>query len=359
MKTSSARAQNDRAAASGAQPRVSVAWWRWLLSGVGDKQRVSYYRQLATLLDAGVPIQKAVQLAGRALGWGGRGIAKDTEQTVASGSPLHEALERYRYALPDWHLQMIRAAEESGTLPAILMELAGYVEERIRMRRALLQELIYPSVVFLAFCFIPPFPDLFLGRISVAQYLWAAFQPILYVALVVGTVYGVLKLEIASPAFRYAVQTVLNSVPVLGPALVRLAGARFALILRALYVAGLPLHQALLAAGRSCGNEVLNRGAAEAARFVREGRPLVEALARTRAFPAHLLAAVEVGEESGRLDDVLDRLQKAYAADARHALRILARVFTLLLYLAVVALVAWKVLRFWMDYVDMVRGLTP
>ncbi len=329
--------------------------WRWLLPEVGAKRRADFYRQLANVLDTGVPVQRAVELASRSLGPGGRRIRDALLDAVKKGDPLYTALERFPHVFPWWHLAMIRASEETGTLPRTLRELAVYTEEGVQQRRAIISELTYPFFVFVAFCFIPPFPALFLGQISMSQYLARALTPLLLVFGVVFAIYAGVRLQLVSRHLRLTVDSILNAIPVLGPAIAKLSLARFALILRSLYVAGLTLDRALEGAGQGCGNEVFRRAAERAAEAVRRGESMYRALAETRSFPPQFLSIIESGEEAGRLDEVLDRLYRIYSEEGRHAVRVLSKVFTTVLYLIIVVMVAIYIIRFWLAYVEQIQ----
>ena len=340
-------------------PQLAVPWWQWLLPPVSQKRVGLFYRQLAQMLEAGVRLQRSVELAGETLGPGGARIVRDLLETIRSGNPLYEALQRYPHVFAWWQLEMIRQGELSGALPLVLRELAEHCDERVRMRRAILSDLAYPSLVFVAFCFIPPFPKLFLGQISLAQYLLRALTPLGLVAAGVVAVYAVRRLNLASRSVRYAVSALVHAVPGLGKALTKLALARFALVLRALYVAGARLDQALSGAARACGSEVYARGGRRAAEAVRAGHSLYEALVRTGAFPQQFLSIVKTGEEAGALDDVLERLRRAYAEEGRMAIRTLSRIFTMGVYLLIMLMVAWQVISFWVGYAEQIRGVMP
>ncbi len=340
-------------------PKRAVAWWRWLLPPVSTKQLALFYRQLAQLLEGGVALERSIELAGQALGPGGRHIVRDLLRTVRDGDPMYEALQQYPHVFPWWHLEMIRQGELSGKLPSVLRELAAHCDERVSLRRAIISDLIYPALVFVAFCFIPPFPALFLGRITLGEYLVRAFTPL---ALVVGgavALYIALRLNLVSQRLRHAVTVVLNAVPALGAALSKLALARLALVLRALYVAGARIDHALAGAGRACGNEVYRAAAERAAAAIGRGETLYQALADTRAFPPQFLSVVQSGEEAGALDDALDRLQRVYAEEGRVAIRTLSRIFTMAIYLLIVLLVAWHVISFWLGYAEQLRSVMP
>ncbi len=339
--------------------QASVAWWQWLFPPAGAKQLALFYRQLAQLLDGGVGLERSIELAGQGLGPGGRRIVADMLATVRSGNPLYEALQQYPHVFPWWHLEMIRQGELSGTLPSVLRELSAYCDERVRLRRSIISDLMYPSLVFLAFCFIPPFPALFLGQISFGQYLARALTPVLLVVGAIFAVYVAARLNLVNRRVRHAVTLVVNAVPAVGTALSKLALARFSLVLRALYVAGARIDQALSGAGRACGNEVYRSAAERAARAVARGDTLYTALADTRAFPQQFLTIVQSGEEAGALDDVLERLQRAYAEEGRMAIRTLSRIFTMSVYLLIVLLVAWQVISFWLGYAEQIRNVMP
>jgi len=320
----------------------------------GDRHLGMFYRQLATLLEAGVAIDRAVEVGGRGLGGlrGGR-IVQRLVDGLRAGEQLHLLLRQFPHAFPSWHVQLIETGERTGRLPLVLRDLAEHCAERVARRRAMLTELAYPIVVVHAMFFLWRVPELFLGQIGFGTYMLSALGPLSILYAAAFGYYAAVRLGAFSPAVRYAAFTILHAVPVIGSVVKKITVSRFAMALRALYESGVDLEHALPAAGRASGNEVLAKAAEEASAAIATGSTLYDALAATHAFPARTLTMLATGEEAGRLDETLEKIEQSYSEEARHAVRLLSRAFTLAAYLLVALAVAVRVISFYMSYVNM------
>jgi len=265
-------------------------------------------------------------------------------------------LRQFPHVFTQWHVQLIETGERTGRLPLILRDLAEHCAERVARRRAMLTELAYPIVVVHAMFFLWRVPDLFLGQIGFGTYMLSSLGPL---AVLYGIAFGyfaAVRLGAFSPAVRYAAFTVLHAVPVIGSVVMKITVARFAMALRALYESGVDLERALPPAGRASGNEVLAKAADQASAAIATGSTLYDALADTHAFPPRTLTMLATGEEAGRLDETLAKIEQTYSEEARHAVRLLSRAFTLGAYLLVALAVAARVISFYMNYVSMLRS---
>jgi len=324
----------------------------------GDRLLGLFYRQLATLLDAGVTLDRAVEVAGRGLGRpAGRRMVKAIVEGIKSGEQLHVLLRDYPHVFREWHVELIATGERTGRLPAILRDLAATCAERVERRRAIITELAYPAVVVHAMFFLWRVPELFLGQISLGQYLLSALGPLGIIYGIVFGTYAGLRLGAFSPTLRRAVLTVLHAVPVIGNVVMKLSTARFAMALRSLYEAGVDLQHALPPAGRASGNDVLAAAAQRASEAIAAGSTLYDALADTRCFPEATLSMLATGEEAGRLDETLAKIEHTHSEEARHAIKILSRAFTLLAYMLVALAVAARVIGFFMQYASMLQSI--
>ncbi len=323
----------------------------------GDRHLCTFYRQLATLLEAGVAIDRAVEVGGRGLGGlRGRRIVERLGEGVKAGEQLHVLMRQFRHVFPHWHVQLIETGERTGRLPLILRDLAEHCAQRLARRRAMISELAYPIVVVHAMFFLWRVPELFLGQINFSTYMLSALGPLSVLYAIAFGYYAAVRLGAFSPAVRYATFTVLQAVPMIGSVVMKITVARFAMALRALYESGVDLEHALPPAGRASGNEVIAKAAHQASAAIAAGSTLYDALAGTHAFPARTLSMLATGEEAGRLDEVLEKIEQSYSEEARHAVRLLSRAFTLAAYLLVALAVAARVISFYMSYVNMLTS---
>jgi general secretion pathway protein F len=286
-------------------------------------------RQLSTLLGAGVPLVGALQsVATQVDDPESRQVLFDLLEAVRGGSPLARAVEAHPGTFPNLYASMVRAGEESGTLPLSLTRLADHLEEQARTRNRVRSALTYPLlmavvaalvVVFLLTFVVPKIVGVFshLGAalplptrilIGISDVLAATWWALLL--LVAGSVLGIRR-YLATDRGKRARDTLLLRLPLVGRLEHLSALSRFARTLSTLISGGIPVDRALRIVAPVVGNVVITGRIAASADRVVEGATLSESLRPHPEIPMTLVQIVAVGEESGALGDLLYR-----AADA-------------------------------------------
>jgi len=286
-------------------------------------------RQLATLVGAGVPLVGALQsVTTQVDDPESRQVLVDLLEAVRGGAPLARAVESHPETFPNLYASMVRAGEESGTLPLSLTRLANHLEEQARTRNRVRSALTYPLlmavvaalvVVFLLTFVVPKIVGIFshLGRalplptrilIGITDVLAASWWALLL--LTAGAVLGIRK-YLATERGRKARDTLLLRLPLVGRLEHLSALSRFARTLSTLISGGIPVDRALRIVAPVVGNAVITEQIAASADRVVEGATLSESLRPHPEIPLTLVQMVAVGEESGALGDLLYR-----AADA-------------------------------------------
>lgn len=286
-------------------------------------------RELATLLSAGLPLDRALDVV-RALG-----VDKRLDQSlvaardrVRSGSGLADALA-HETVLPKLVLSLIRAGELAGSLDEALRRAAEYQERAHLLTESIKSALIYPiilvataglSITFILTTVLPEFKPMFAEagqalplptRIVMAagdlvdSYGWA-----LLVSLILGG-YG-LRRALRRPVFRRRWDGALLRLPILGSLILKTEIARFSRTLGTLLASGLPLPAALATTRDVMGNRAMADAVEAMARDLRAGEGLSDLLRRTDLFPTLVVQLVRVGEESGKLEDMLLRQAEIY-----------------------------------------------
>lgn len=315
-------------------------------------------RQMAGLLSSGIPLARALDViageegADKAIGR----LCISLLCGVRSGISLAEAMER-EGVFPPLALGMVRAGETAGDLDGVLDRLALHYEKQHRMEQSVRSALTYPvilsvmalAVVLVIFTLVlPQFHDLFDGLdtlplttralMSVSDFLvryW--YLPPLILAA--GVVAGHLALRIG-PVRRGADRLKLY-LPGVGGVLRTLYTARFARSLSSLYSGGTPILAALCAARDALGNTYLMDQFEEVVQSVRSGAPLSAALSGVEGFRPRLISAIEVGEESGRLEEMLSGAASAMELDAQHGAKRLMTVLEPVLVVVMAAVVGF------------------
>jgi len=308
--------------------------------GIRGRELVAFTQQLATLLEAGLPIDRALGIqeeltASPRL----RTIIGDVLRSVRGGTSLGEALAKHHpRPFSRLYVNMVRAGERGGVLEQTLRRLAEFLEEAQEFRDALLSALIYPTllaavggaaVVFLMTFVIPRFADIFrdLGStiplptqvllvISawLRRYWWAIIGTALAAALA-------LRVRMATPAGRLQADRILLRLPVLGRIALDTEVARFARITGTLLRSGVPMLAALAVVKDMMGNQVLARAVDSLGDGVRGGAGLSKPMVDTGVFPALAIHMARVGEETGRLDEMLLKVGATFETDTRKNLK--------------------------------------
>lgn len=296
-----------------------------------------FYRHLGAALRAGIPLAQGIALAGEACG--DARVARagaDVVRRLRAGGTLARSLAAHPGVFGETDVALVSVAEEHGRLDAALQKLAERGEAGHHARRRFLLALAYPSFLLLALLFLPPLGVLV--RESPAAYLRAVARGAFPLVAPAATIAAALLLfRRAAPA---AFARTLLSVPVVGRALKKLAIARFASSLAALFDAGVDVRRSLRLAVRALANPYLERRCAAVPRVVEKGGTLAAALAEPGIFPSELVGAVDVGERAGELPRALDAFARLAEEEGDRAMTALAIAVPVLIYLLVAAAIA-------------------
>jgi general secretion pathway protein F len=317
----------------------------WSRNRASARDRLLFTQELATLLNAGVPLDRALTICAELTGNRVfREILSDVLRQVRGGKSLAEALESQGKIFSRLYVNMVRAGQASGTLGAVFQRLAELETASSEWRSQLISSLIYPalltavaiaSIVVLMNVVVPRFAEVFESTglpIPLPTYL------LLEASRMIQTYGWVVLIAIAAGAvmFRRALNTssgrmkwdsFLLRVPLVGGLLQRAETARFARTMATLTAGSVPLVQSLGLAKDVVGNRVMADSLDRVAQGVKRGEGLAEPIRKTGVFPplaAHLLT---VGEETGRLDTVFERLANIYDRETQTAVRRLTALF--------------------------------
>jgi general secretion pathway protein F len=324
------------------EPRSRLAL-NWPALGVGRVSRrevLTFTHQLGTLVEAGLPLDRAlVILEDLAPSERLRLITTDILKSIRGGSSLAEAMAKHQpRPFSRLAVNMVRAGEKGGVLEATLKRLAELLEESQEFKEALVSALIYPillttvggaAVVFLLTFVIPRFVDIFkdLGQAlplptqillavsgAVQHYWWMIAVVVL--AVVVG-----IRAMLGSEAGRWQWDRLVLRVPLLGEVVLKTETARFARVLGTLLKSGVPVLTALGVVRELAGNQVLGRAIDRVADGVRRGAGITSPLGESRAFPPMAVHIVRVGEETGRLEEMLLKLAGDFESEVRRLVK--------------------------------------
>ncbi|MBI5387469.1 MAG: type II secretion system F family protein [Verrucomicrobia bacterium] len=319
------------------------------------QQRADFYHQLAQLTAAGVTLLSALEMAERAPpDRSYRAPLHRVRGAIQEGGTFSEALQQTGAWLPPFDRALLHAGEHSGRLPNCFKLLADHYTDRARLARQVIGDLIYPLLLLHLAVFIFPFAQLFVSG-DLPGYLMktvGVLAPLYAAALVaIWALQGRHK-----TAWREAVERLLHPIPVLGAARRALALSRLASALEALLSAGVTIIEAWQMAALACGSPVLQREVARWQPQLRSGSTPGEIVSTSRLFPDVFSNLYCTGEASGQLDESLRNLAKYFQEEGTRKLHLVARWAPMLIYFAIVLLVAWKIVQFWLGYFQQINN---
>jgi general secretion pathway protein F len=296
-------------------------------------------RELATLLDAGVELERAlgivVELSGRPAI---QTLFQSILEEVRGGAALSDALEKRANRFPPSYVSMVRAGEIGGALPVVFERLATYLESAHASRENLRSAMVYPilllvmailSVVVMVSVVLPQFQPLFasagkelplLTRIMLSAS--DAVQQYGLIALVLVFAGGILfRQRLRNPAARLIWHRHLLSAPLIGTLLLKLDIARFARTLGTLMQNGVATLAAFAIVRETMSNAHLAEGMGQAAERIQSGASISDALVAVPKFPDLAAHLIRVGEETGQLEEMLVRLALIYEDDSRRSVQ--------------------------------------
>ncbi len=301
-------------------------------SGVQAQELVKFVRQFATMIDAGLPLVQCLDiLAGQEENHVFKAALTDIKQTVEQGATFSDALRRHPKIFDDLFTNLVHAGEVGGILDTILNRLATYIEKAVKLKRQVRGALTYPTAVVIIMCIvmfvlltwvIPAFENMFAefgakGKLPKLTQLVIAVSNgfVNYLPFVLGGVIGIVVTIIQlyrRPAGKKFVHKMLLKLPVLGPVMQKIAVARFSRTLGTLLSSGVPILDAIEIVAKGAGNVVIEEGLMYARSKISEGRNLADPLAEISVFPGMVVQMVAVGEQTGALDQMLNKIADFY-----------------------------------------------
>jgi type IV pilus assembly protein PilC len=295
-----------------------------------SKQDLALFtRRLADLSGAGLPLDRVLQVvAEQSENKMLCTIAEQSLDDVRGGVPVSQALAKHPKHFNAVFTQTLRAGEASGQFPEVASRLADFQEKEVARRSQITSALVYPAilaftavfvVLFLLLFVVPKLSSVFkeLGndlpittKMLLASTDFITKNWILVLGILIGTAVG-LKVWLATPGGAYLRDQFLLKAPLIGPVVTKATISRFARVLGTLVYGGVPILEALDIAGLSAGNLVFHKSAKIVGDEVRAGRAIAEAMRDTQAFPPVLTHMVAIGEETGDLPQMLNRVSNS------------------------------------------------
>jgi type IV pilus assembly protein PilC len=294
------------------------------------KEIAIFFRQFSVMIDAGLPLVQCLEiLAANQENQAFQKTLTGVRTTVEGGATLANAMRGYPKVFDDLTTNMIEAGETGGILDIILQRLATYVEKAVRLKSAVKSALIYPVAVVgiaglivaaLLKWVVPIFANLFAGlgvalplptRIVIGLSAFIGTFWWVLIAAGVGVVFGLKQIR-KHPRGRYYFDKVLLHLPVIGSLLRKIAVGRFTRTLGTLITSGVPILEGLAITARTSGNAVLEEALMKVRKAIEEGRTIVDPLRECGVFPNMVTQMIGVGEATGAMDSMLQKIADFY-----------------------------------------------
>ncbi len=309
-------------------------------AGVDSKELAVFTRQFSVMIDAGLPLVQCLEiLAGQQENKTFQKVLTGVRGSVEGGATLSTSMKQYEKVFDPLYYNMVEAGETGGILDTILQRLSSYIEKNVKLKRAVQSAMIYPvSVITIAALVItlllwkvvPIFVTLFNGLdvdlplptrivIALSNFIGSIYGLMIFF-FIVGGVFAI-KFWYGTPQGRFTIDGLLLKLPVVGPVLRKIAVARFTRTLGTLISSGVPLLEGRDITARTSGNAVVEKAISQTRKAVEAGRSLVEPLKETDVFPGMVTQMIGVGEQTGAMDAMLQKIADFYEDEVDAAVK--------------------------------------
>jgi type IV pilus assembly protein PilC len=309
-------------------------------AGVNAKDLAVFTRQFSVMIDAGLPLVQCLEiLAGQQENKTFESVLTTTRASVEGGSTLSAAMRQHDKVFDALYVNLVEAGEAGGILDTILQRLANYIEKNVKLKRAVKSALVYPVAVLLVaggvitlllWKVVPIFATLFLGLgvalplptrivIALSNFVGSIFG-LMILVFIVGLAVGV-KLWHGTEKGRFILDGMLLKLPLVGILLRKIAVARFTRTLGTLISSGVPILEGLDITARTAGNAVIEKALGQVRKALEQGKNLADPLKETNVFPGMVTQMIGVGEQTGAMDAMLQKIADFYEEEVDAAVK--------------------------------------
>jgi type IV pilus assembly protein PilC len=364
-------------AARVAKPHAKTSINLFQRKKVKPKLLMIFTRQLATLIDAGLPLLRSLTvLAKQERDALLRNTINKMAETVQGGSTFSEALAQHPYIFNDLYVNMVRAGELGGVLELILGRLAEFQEKAAKIKGKVGGAMIYPIIVmtmavgimaFLLVFIVPkfeavfhdmlgdkPLPAVTLFVIGVSKFVQNHW--LLLIGVIVAVFAG-LRFANSTSGGRFIIDRFKLRVPLFGDLIRKTAISRFSRTLGTLVTSGVPILQALNITKETAGNMVIASAISQVHDSVKEGESIVQPLEASGAFPPMVISMIDVGEETGQLPDMLLKIADVYDDEVDNSVAALTAMLEPIMIVFLAVVVGTIVIALFMPLISIISGL--
>ncbi|MBI5342400.1 MAG: type II secretion system F family protein [Deltaproteobacteria bacterium] len=284
----------------------------WFGGKVSQRELAIFTRQFATMIDAGLPLVQCLDILGmQQENQTFKKIILKVKEDVESGSTFADALAKHPKTFDELFVNLVQAGEVGGILDTILSRLAAHIEKALRLAKKIKGAMVYPSTIVAKM-----FDDF-------GQALPAPTQAVLAMSAFTRKYFllGIVFVALAVVAMRWYRNTenghrnidrIYLKLPIVGPLLQKIAVARFARTLGTMVSSGVPILESMDIVAKSAGNRIIEEAILKARMSISEGKTIADPLSESKVFPAMVTQMVAVGEATGALDTMLNKIAEFY-----------------------------------------------
>jgi type IV pilus assembly protein PilC len=308
--------------------------------GVNAKELAIFTRQFSVMIDAGLPLVQCLEILGsQQENKFFQKVLVNTRSMVEGGSTLSTAMRSSPKVFDGLYVNMVEAGETGGILDIILQRLSSYIEKNVKLQRAVKSALVYPVgvltvaggvITLLLWKVVPIFATLFAGLgvtlplptkiVMALSNLVGSYFGLLALVGLVGSVFG-LKAWYGTPGGKFVLDTIVLKLPVIGLLMRKIAVARFTRTLGTLISSGVPILEGLDITAKTSGNAVVERALLKVRKALEEGKSLTEPLKECDVFPGMVTQMIAVGEQTGAMDAMLQKIADFYEEEVDAAVK--------------------------------------
>ncbi len=352
-------------------------------AAVSQKEMMVFTRQLATLIDAGLPLLQSLNvLAKQEPNPNLRATIVALGESVQGGSTFSEALAAYPKMFNKLFVNMVKAGEIGGVLEVVLNRLAEYQEKASRLRGKLTSAMVYPTIVlviavgilvFLMLVIVPKFKEMFEGQNmelpALSEFVFNfsdncmadSVVPMLpnAVLFIIALMVFIVGINVwkRTPKGGRAMDNLMLKLPKIGQLTKVSAVARFSRTFGTLVASGVPILQALLITRDTAGNVVVADSITKIHDSVREGESIVTPMSACSVFPPMMISMVDVGEETGQLPDMLMKVAEVYDEEVDNSVTALTSLMEPLMIVFLAVVVGGIVLAMFMPMMEIIKSV--
>ena len=302
----------------GMQPRVTT------------KDLVVFTRQFATMIDAGLPLVQCLDILGKQQeNKTFKGMLLKVKEDVESGSTFADALKKHPKAFDELYVNLVAAGEVGGILDTILNRLAAYIEKALKLKKQVKSAMTYPTTIIsiavlvisvILIFVIPSFEKMFRdfgGELPMPTQVVIAMSSFIqnYIVVIIGAIILSVvsfKKVYANPKGREVIDALALKMPIMGILIRKVAVAKFTRTLGTMISSGVPILDGLDIVAKTAGNKTVEKAVYQVRQSISEGKTIAEPLEKSGVFPPMVCQMIAVGEQSGSIDTMLNKIADFY-----------------------------------------------